>query len=64
MIKASKAMRFLFLNASLVMWLSIWLSGFGVVHWLSYLVPSFFLFAAVSGICPGFIIARKIFGEN
>lgn len=61
--KASKSIRFFFLFVSSVGWLSIWLTGFSTVHWVSYLVPSFFLIAAVTGICPGMIITKKLFNE-
>jgi ABC-type polysaccharide/polyol phosphate export permease len=64
MIKASKAMRFFFFNVAVLILAGIWMTGFDKVHWFSYVIPAFFLFAAAVGICPGLIIARKIFGEN
>lgn len=64
MTKASKAMRFFLFNASVFILVGIWLTGFDKVHWFAYLVPSFFLFAAAVGICPGLIIAQKIFGKD
>lgn len=57
-----KSMRFFFLFAGSMIWLGIWLTGFRVTHWLLYIPAVFFLFAAVSGICPGMIISRLVFG--
>lgn len=62
--KASKAVRLFFLNTSIVALIAIWLTGFDTVHWFSYAVPAFFLIAAISGICPGMIIMKKLVGEN
>ena len=64
MTKASKAMRFFFFNAASLILIGIWLTGFDKVHWFLYAVPVFFLFAAAVGICPGLIIAQKIFGKD
>jgi hypothetical protein len=54
---------FVFLVGS-VIWAGIWLTGFATVHWLLYLPPSFFFFAAITGICPGMIISRLILGDK
>ena len=62
--KASKAMRFFFFNAAVVILIGIWLTGFDKVHWFLYTVPAFFLFASAVGICPGLIIANKVFGKD
>jgi len=64
MLKASKAVRFFFLTTSVVAFIPIWLTGFNNVHWFSYFIPSIFLFAALTGICPGMAISKKIFGES
>jgi len=64
MTKASKAMRFFLFNAATMILIGIWLTGFDKVHWFLYLVPGFFLFASVLGICPGLIMAQKIFGKD
>jgi len=64
MVKASKAMRLFFFNTSVFVSVGILLTGYDKVHWFSYVVPGFFLFAAVFGICPGLITARKIVGED
>jgi len=64
MSKASNAMRFFFLNGAILILVGIWLTGFDKVHWFSYFVPAFFIFASALGICPGLIMAKRIFGEN
>lgn len=64
MARSSKAMRFFLFNSSIYILIGIWLTGFEQVHWFIYLVPGFFLFAALSGICPGLILAKKIVGED
>ncbi len=58
------AMRAFFLFAASVLWLGIGLTGFSVVSWVLYIPPSFFTFAAVTGICPGLILARFVFPEK
>ncbi len=58
------AMRFFLLLAGSLIWAGIWLTGFSVVHWLLYVPAALFYFAAVTGICPGLIIARFIFRGN
>ena len=60
----SKAQRFFFLVSGAVLWLGIALTGFRTVHWLLYLPAGFFLFAAVTGICPSLVISRKLFPES
>lgn len=64
MTKASKAMRFFLFNAAVMMLVGLWLTGFDRVHWFAYFVPGFFLLAAAAGICPGLIMAQKIFGKD
>jgi len=64
MFKASKAVRFFFFTTSIVASIPIWLTGFDTVHWFSYFIPGIFLFAAITGICPGMAISKKIFGES
>ena len=55
------AMRFFFLVAGGIIWLGIWLTGFAAAHWLLYVPAVFFIFAAVTGICPGIIFSRMLF---
>ena len=59
-----KSMRFFFLFAGTVIWGGIWLTGFSVVHWVLYAPAVFFYFAAITGICPGIIFSRLVFGEK
>lgn len=62
--RVSPAMRFFFLVSGSVVWLGIGLTGFAVVHWLLYIPAVFFLFAALTGICPGIIVSRLLFKER
>lgn len=57
----SAAMRAFFLFAGCVLWIGIALTGFRVVSWVLYVPATFFLFAAITGICPGLIVARLLF---
>ena len=59
-----KSMRFFFLFSGTVIWGGIWLTGFSVVHWLLYIPAVFFYFAAITGICPGLLFSRLVFGEK
>ena len=56
--KASASVRLFLLIVGLVIWGGIALTGFSVVHWLLYLPAVFLVFAAVTGFCPGMMIAR------
>ncbi len=62
--KISNAMRFLFFVAGSMIWLGIWLTGFGTAHWLLYLPASVFVFGAATGICPGMIVSNMLFGSK
>jgi hypothetical protein len=59
-----KSTRFFLLVTGSVIWAGIWLTGFSEVHWLLYVPAMFFYFATITGICPGIIISRLIFGET
>lgn len=61
---ASKSVRMFLFNSSLFILAGIWLTGFDKVHWFIYFVPGFYLFAALTGLCPGLAIARLIFGKE
>lgn len=54
------AIRMLFLMVSATLLIGIWLTGFGVVHWLLYIPVAGLTFAGVSGICPGYLVFQKI----
>lgn len=59
-----KPMRFFLLVVATVMWAGIWLTGFNTVHWLLYIPAVFFVFAGVTGICPGMFFSRSLFEKN
>lgn len=59
--KIDTATKVFFFIAGLTLWLGIWLTGFEVVHWIFYLPATFFIIAAITGICPGMIISRQMF---
>lgn len=46
-----------------VMIAGIWLTGYKSVHWLLYFPPAMFLFAAITGICPGMMFSRLLAGR-
>jgi hypothetical protein len=58
------AMHFFFLAAGSVIWLGIYLTGFSTAHWVSYVPAVFFMFAAVTGICPGIIFSNSLFKDK
>ena len=53
--------RTFFFLIGVLLWVGIALTGAETIHWLLYLPASFFLFAALTGICPGLIMVRKVF---
>lgn len=61
---ASKAMRVWFAFFAIVIWLGIYLTGFSNIHWLLYIPPAGFTFAAITGICPSQIAVFKIMGSK
>ncbi len=54
------AIRMLFLMIAGLILLGIWLTGFNVVHWVLYIPVAALVFAAVTGICPGYLIFKKL----
>ena len=54
------AIRMLFLFMAAFISLGIWLTGINNVHWLLYIPPVALLFAGVTGICPGYMIFKKL----
>lgn len=54
------AMRMLFFTMAALIMLGIWLTGFSVVHWVLYLPVAALVFAGITGICPGYMLFRKI----
>ncbi len=54
------AIRMLFLMIAGLILLGIWLTGFNVVHWVLYIPVAALVFAGVTGICPGYLIFKKL----
>jgi hypothetical protein len=61
--RIGSSMRFFFFVVGSIIWLGLWFTGFARAHWLLYVPPLFFYFAAATAICPGMIIARMLFPE-
>jgi hypothetical protein len=59
--KMQVSMRAFFLFSGLLLWSGIWLTGFEIAHWLLYLPATFFLFSALTGICPGMVFFKELF---
>jgi len=57
-------MQVFFLIISLMLWLGIYLTGFNAVHWVLYLPAVFLAFAAITGICPGIMLTKKLLGNG
>ena len=62
--KMQLSMKVFFAFTGSILWLGIWLTGFDVAHWLLFLPASFFLFSAVTGICPGLMFFNELFKES
>ena len=60
MFKASAAVRLFLLMLATVSMVSVWLTGFNTVHWFAYVLPLFLTGAAITGLCPGLMISKKI----
>jgi hypothetical protein len=54
------AQRMLFLTFAIIISVGIWLTGFNKVHWFLYVPVAATLFAALTGICPGLILWKKL----
>ncbi len=59
---ASNSIRLLLFNLAMFNLVAIWLSGFNEVHWFSYVLPAFLIFAAATGLCLGLFMSKKILG--
>lgn len=53
-------LRLFLLFGGALTWAGIWHTGFSAASWILYIPAAMFVFAAVTGICPGAIIMRKI----
>lgn len=60
MFNASNSVRIFMFNVAIIIMISIWLSGFDIVHWFSYVLPSLLVIAAVTGYCPSMMISKKV----
>lgn len=58
--KAPIELRIFFSGAGLILWLGLWHTGFGNASWILYVPAVFFVFAALSGFCPGLGFARLL----
>ena len=57
-------LRAFLLFGGIVLWLGIWDTGLRTVSWILYIPAVMFVFAAVTGICPGMILTRMVFGRK
>ena len=62
--RSGKAMRMFLFNSTVFLMIGIWLTGFDRVHWFIYVLPAFYTFAFVFGICPGINLWRILLKEN
>jgi hypothetical protein len=54
------ALRMQFFFIAAVIFIGIWLTGFGEVHWFLYVPVVVFTVAGATGICPGLEIWKKL----
>lgn len=54
------AIRMLFIVMAATIGVGIWLTGYQNVHWFLYFPPAALLFAGITGICPGYMVFRKL----
>jgi hypothetical protein len=62
--KIDATMRVFLALSGAMIWLGIWLTGFSQTHWLLYLPAIGFSLAAMTGLCPGMMIARRLTGKT
>ena len=60
MFSASNTVRVFLFNVAVFNMVAIGLTGFGNVHWFSYVLPSFLVMAAITGFCPGLLISKRL----
>ncbi len=60
MFNASRVQRMFLFNLANLNLLANWLTGFDKVHWVAWLIPGALYFAAATGFCLGFVIAKKV----
>jgi len=54
------ALRVVFIVMAALTVFGIWLTGFQNVHWVLYIPPAAMAFAGLTGICPGYILFKKL----
>lgn len=54
------AQRMLFLTVAVLYSIGIILSGWQSVHWFLYVPTVMLVFAGLTGICPGFMLYKKL----
>lgn len=54
------AQRMLFLTMAILIALGIYLSGYQTVHWVLYIPAAALFFAAITGVCPGLMLYKKL----
>lgn len=53
-------LRAFLLFSGMVVWIGIWDTGFRIASWIFYIPAVMFVFAALTGICPGLILTRAV----
>lgn len=54
------ALRMQFLATAAMILIGIWLTGFSEAHWFLYLPVVMFVFAGITGICPGLLFWKRL----
>jgi len=54
------AQRMLFMTMAVLISVGIYLSGYQTVHWFLYIPVAALAFAAVTGVCPGLMLFKKL----
>jgi hypothetical protein len=54
------ALRMQFLTIATIVFVGILLTGLSRVHWFLYVPVAVFLFAGLTGICPGLLLWKKL----
>jgi hypothetical protein len=43
-----------------LIWIGLYLTGFGNFHWLLYVPAAATAFAGITGVCPGLMLYQKL----
>lgn len=54
------ALRMQFISIAVMVFIGIMLTGFDKAHWFLYIPVIMFLFAGITGICPGLLFWKKV----